>query len=61
MWMLRWMCAGRAATPEDMLGVVAAIDRGQTYAPLAGRRHRGRIASLKRLGELPRLVAWYAR
>jgi lysine-N-methylase len=61
MWIVRLSCAGRQPETEDVLGAVAAIDRGQTYAPLTGRRHRRRVASLARLGELPRLVAWYAQ
>jgi lysine-N-methylase len=61
LWILRVSCGPRPPETEDMLGAVAAIDRGQTYAPLTGRRHRRRVASLERLGELPRLVAWYAR
>ena len=61
LWILRVSCGPRPPTMEDMLGAVAAIDRGQTYAPLAGQRHRRRVASLARLGELPRLVAWYGR
>ena len=49
--------APRPLQAEDVCGAVGAIDRGQTYAPLTGRRHRQRIASLHRLHELPRLVA----
>lgn len=61
LWMLRLMCTGRTPEVEDAVGVVGAIDRGQGYARLAGRPYRRRIATLVRLGELPRLVAWYAR
>ena len=61
MWLVRLSCGPRPPQAEDVCGAVGAIDRGQTYAPLCGRRHRRRVGSLKRLGELPRLVAWYAR
>jgi hypothetical protein len=59
--MLRLSAGPRPPTAEDVIGVVGAIDRGQSYAGLAGRRHRRRLASLRRLGELPCLIAWYAR
>ena len=61
LWLLRLSCGPRPPGVEDVCGVVGAIDRGQTYAPLTGSRHRSRIGSLRRLGDLPRLVAWYAR
>ena len=60
MWMLRLVCTGREPQPEDMIDIVVAIDRAQSYALLAGHRHRNRIRSLARHGELARLVAWYA-
>jgi hypothetical protein len=61
LWMLRLVSIGRPPEQEDTVGVVAAIDRGQGYARLAGRGHRSRMANLAGLGELARLVAWYAR
>ena len=61
LWMLRLVCAGRAPEAEDAIGVVAAIDRGQVIGALSGRRHRKRVGSVARRGELARLVAWYAR
>jgi lysine-N-methylase len=61
LWMLRLVAADRSPEVEDMIGVVAAIDRGQGFAPLAGRRHRRRVAAVARLGDLAPLVAWYAR
>jgi hypothetical protein len=61
LWMLRLVATGRTPEVEDAIGVVAAIDRGHGFAPLSGRRHRRGLATLARLGELPRLVAWYAR
>jgi len=61
MWMLRLSCGPREPTTTDVIDVVGAIDRGQGYAPLCGRRHRVRLKTTARLGALPRLVAWYAR
>ncbi len=61
LWLLRLSCGPRTPQAEDVCKVVGALDRGETYAPLAGRRHRARVGSLKRLGDLPRLIAWYAR
>ena len=61
LWMLRLVSTDRAPTRDDSVGVVAAIDRGQGFAPLAGYGHQRRVAGLTRLGQLPRLVAWYAR
>ncbi len=60
-WMLRLVCADRSPEVEDTIGVVAAIDRGQGFAPLAGQRHRRRLATVARLGDVARPVAWYAR
>jgi lysine-N-methylase len=61
LWMVRLSCASRPPETEDVEGAVGAIDRGQSYAALAGNRHRYRVNSLTHLGELPGLVAWYAR
>ena len=61
LWLLRLVSTDRSPDVEDAISVVGAIDRGQGYAPLAGRRHRTRLARLARLGELARVVAWYAR
>jgi len=60
-WMLRLACGDRPPAVEDVIDAVGAIDRGQGYAPLTGRRHRVRLSALARRGELPRLLIWYAR
>jgi hypothetical protein len=44
-----------------MIDVVGAIDRGQSYPLLAGRRHRRRVRLLARRRELARLVIWYGQ
>jgi lysine-N-methylase len=61
MWLLRLTCGERAPVLEDFFKVVRTIDRGQGYEGLLGNRHKRRIATLSGLGELPRILAWYAR
>jgi lysine-N-methylase len=61
LWMLRWQAHGRAPSADDMPPIITALDRGQGYAPLAGSKQRWRLKTLARLGELERLVIWYAR
>jgi len=61
LWLLRLSCGERPPTVDDMIDVVGALDRGETYAPLAGRRHRRRTSWMDRAGELARLAVWYAR
>lgn len=61
MWLLRFACGGRSPEVEDVVEVVGAIDRGERYGPLAGRRHRRRVRNISRLGQMPQLLAWYAR
>jgi hypothetical protein len=59
--LLRLCCSQREPTRDDAIDVVGAIDRGQTYAPLCGRRHLHRIRGLAQHDGLTRLLAWYAR
>ena len=61
MWLMRLSCGDRPPEVADAVHVVGTIDRGLTYAPLIGRRHRMRVAALDERGELGRLAAWYAR
>jgi lysine-N-methylase len=61
MWLLRLSCGGRPPQAEDTIDAVAAIERGQGYAALTGRRHRRHVASLTRLQALVPLVVWHAR
>ena len=61
LWLLRLTCGGRRPQVEDMIDVVGALDRGQSYPLLAGRRHRRRVRSLARRRELARLVVWYGQ
>jgi len=61
MWMLRLVCGDRPPEVDDVIDVVAMIDRGQGFATLSGPRHRHRVRALTRLDGLTRLVAWYGR
>ncbi len=61
MWIVRWRSAGRSPALPDLLEAVGVIDRAMSCPWLCGPRHRRRCASLLRLGELPRLLVWYAR
>lgn len=61
LWLLRWRAADGVPDAKLMPEIITAIDRGQGYAPLAGAKQRQRVQVLARLGELERVVAWYAR
>jgi len=61
LWLIRLGATGRDVQISDTVDAVGALDRGQGDPTLAGWRHRRRVASLVRLDELSRLIAWYAR
>jgi hypothetical protein len=61
LWTLRWACGQRPPEADDSIRVVAMLDRGQTFASLAGARHRFRVAAISQRDEMARLAAWYAR
>jgi hypothetical protein len=61
LWLLRLYAGNRTPEIQQMIDVVAALDRGQDLRSLSGSGHRRRVARVDRLGELSRLVAWYAR
>jgi hypothetical protein len=61
LWMLRYFCVEREPGGDDVIDIITAIDRGQGYGNLIGTQHRRRISQLAALGELERLVIWYAR
>jgi lysine-N-methylase len=61
LWMLRWISADRTPQVADMPEIIATLDRGQGFAPLAGYKQRRRIQILAQLGDLERLVVWYGR
>ncbi|MGD0516666.1 MAG: YkgJ family cysteine cluster protein [Thermoguttaceae bacterium] len=61
LWLLRLTRGNRQPALEDVFKVLRTIDRGLGYDGLLGHRHRRRVAFLNRLGELSRLLAWYAQ
>jgi lysine-N-methylase len=61
LWLLRLSCGAKRPTLEEVFKAVRTIDRGLGSDSLISRRHRRRIDYLNRLGELPRILAWYAR
>jgi hypothetical protein len=61
LWMLRLKSATGPPRAEQAVEVVSAIEWGHADDALIGRYHRRRVRRLARLGELERLVAWYAR
>ena len=60
LWLFRW-ASGSELRADEMIPIVACLDRSQAYAPLTGRRHRRRVATLAQEGQLQRLAVWYAR
>jgi lysine-N-methylase len=65
LYISRWLAAtaGRAAlAADDVAQALAIADHHHGYSPAFGRPgFRGRARLLARLGDLERLVAWYAR
>ena len=61
MWLVRFSAPDQPPTVQDVIEAVVALDRGERLAALAGGAHRQRIGLLARLGEIPRLIAWYGR
>ncbi|MCS7305792.1 MAG: YkgJ family cysteine cluster protein [Thermoguttaceae bacterium] len=61
MWLVRFATPDRAPTGQDVIEAVVTLDRGERLAALAGSAHRQRLRLLGRLGQMPRLIAWYGR
>lgn len=61
MWMLRWASRGRNLNRDDVIDAVIALDRGEGHAAQASRGYRQRLRALDRLGQIPRLLAWYVQ
>lgn len=61
LWLLRARSTGRQPTQADTLDILTALDRGQGFALLASSQHLFRVGMIARLGDLPRLIAWYGR
>ncbi|MFH1078772.1 MAG: YkgJ family cysteine cluster protein [Pseudomonadota bacterium] len=60
-WMLRYFSGNALPARKTAISIITTIDRGQGYAPLTGTHHRQRIASLKSLRALEKLIIWYDR
>ncbi len=56
MWLLRWAVGDREPETKDMIDIVVALERGRGVPSIA--RSAG---AMGQSGQLPRLVAWYAR
>jgi lysine-N-methylase len=61
LWLWRWSSGPEGLRPEEIIPIIGCLDRGMGYGPLLGGRHRHRVATIARDGQLERLVAWYAR
>lgn len=61
LWLWRWSSGREGIHAAEIIPIIACLDRGLGYAPLVGMRHRHRVTTVARGGELERLVAWYAR
>jgi lysine-N-methylase len=55
-WMLRWLSAERPATPDDMVQIVVALDRGLALPALTSAADY-----LAESSQLEKLIAWYGR
>jgi lysine-N-methylase len=61
LWILRLTAGPYRPDLEMMFKTIRTIDRGQGYDLLLGARNKRRIRFLSRLGEIERILAWYAR
>jgi hypothetical protein len=61
MWVLRLTYTGQEPCVKDIIRVAMMLDRGLTYAPLLGYRHRLRVRGLSHNKQLSRPAVLYAR
>ena len=61
MWILRWASGLGEISGEEQIPIIAALDRSLGYNPLRGMKHRSRVATIAKTGQLERMVVWYAR
>jgi lysine-N-methylase len=65
LWLARWRAAGEGReklVPEDIATALSVADHHHGYSPAFGSANfRRRIRMLVKSGDIPRLVAWYAR
>ena len=65
LWIARWLAVTREhdhLTVDDVADALAMADHHHGYSPALGTfGARGRVRTLHRLGDIPRLIAWYSR
>jgi hypothetical protein len=61
LWLWRWASGPNGIRPEEIIPIIGCLDRGLGYGPLLGGRHRQRVVTIARDGQLERILAWYAR
>jgi lysine-N-methylase len=61
LWLWRWASGAEGIRAEEIIPIIGCLDRATGYSPLLSARHRQRVATISRSGELERLLAWYAR
>lgn len=61
LWLLRWRAIDEEPQAGHVPEIVTALDRGQGFASLSGAKQRHRVTVLAQLGDLERLIVWYAR
>jgi len=65
LWLARWLAAGEGREQLDTNDIVRAItvaDHYHAYSPAFGRSaFRRRVRILRKLGDISKLCAWYAR
>lgn len=64
MWIARWLAVSRNDTqlrPEDVSQALAISDHHHGYSPIFGSfGFRRRVRMLAQMGEIPKLIRWYA-
>jgi len=64
LWIARWIAVGAGRTQligDDIAEALAIADHHHGYSPVFGTfGFRGRAKTLSKLGDVPRLVAWYS-
>ena len=65
MWIARWLAASQSRTQlthEDVSRALAISDHHHGYSPIFGSfGFRGRVRTLVKMGEIPKLIRWYAK
>ncbi len=65
LWIARWLAASQSRTQlthEDVSQALAISDHHHGYSPIFGSfGFRRRVHTLAQMGEIPKLIGWYAR